>query len=409
MSCRLGSIHIDKSTGENLTKSPLPTITTPYPETYNILSKDVQTLLRKKKYNFSPDTMIEVNKRIENQENAKKLEETKNVAKKMLEEESTIVPDVSVINVAPGIEDVDGEPKKEDDISLLSLPRSVPTELPAIDPSASISTLASASATATVTASASASTSIATVTATTTATATASVSYDAMTTTTIISPTSGGDTDRVKGTSINDNTVTHTLPPSLPTTSTFIENNNLSTPLPSRTRRLIDFSNKVYVAPLTTVGNLPFRRIMKRYGADITCGEMATAFNLLEGKAGEWALLKRHPEEDIFGVQIAAGHGDMLTKVAEIIENECKVDFVDLNMGCPIDVICDRGAGAKLMLREKKLKQGLIGMSRVLSCPFTVKMRTGWNESHPFAHKLIPKIQSWGIDGLSAIMVSRSL
>ena len=148
---------------------------------------------------------------------------------------------------------------------------------------------------------------------------------------------------------------------------------------------------------------------MKRYGADITCGEMATAFNLLEGKAGEWALLKRHPEEDIFGVQIAAGHGDMLTKVAEIIENECKVDFVDLNMGCPIDVICDRGAGAKLMLREKKLKQGLIGMSRVLSCPFTVKMRTGWNESHPFAHKLIPKIQSWGIDGLSAIMVSRSL
>ena len=153
-------------------------------------------------------------------------------------------------------------------------------------------------------------------------------------------------------------------------------------------RKLIDFSNKVYVAPLTTVGNLPFRRIMKGFGADITCGEMAVGTCLLEGKSSEWALLKRHACEDIFGVQVAAGYADQATRVAELIEGHCEVDFVDMNLGCPLDLICDKGAGATLMMRDNKLKGILGGLSTTLSCPFTIKIRTGWDEGKPFAHKV---------------------
>lgn len=181
--------------------------------------------------------------------------------------------------------------------------------------------------------------------------------------------------------------------------------------LPPKERKLIDFRNKVYVAPLTTVGNLPFRRVMKRYGADITCGEMALADQLLSGKPSEWALLKRHPCEDVFGVQIAAGHADQWTRVAEILTNEesMEIDFVDMNLGCPIDLVCEKGAGAKLMLREKKLRGSLEGMLGVLNCPVTIKMRMGWSDAQPFAHELQPKIQGWGLDGISAFMVSDSM
>lgn len=188
-----------------------------------------------------------------------------------------------------------------------------------------------------------------------------------------------------------------------------VDTNTTTTPaLPAKERKLIDFHHKVYIAPLTTVGNLPFRRIMKQYGADITCGEMALAEQLLKGQASEWALLKRHPSEDCFGVQIAAGHADQFTRLAEVLANEesIEVDFLDMNLGCPLDLICNKGAGACLMLREKKLRASLEGMLKVLNCPITIKMRTGWNEKEPIAHHLQRNIQKWNIDGVGAFMVS---
>lgn len=176
-------------------------------------------------------------------------------------------------------------------------------------------------------------------------------------------------------------------------------------PFPDREVKLVDFSNKVYVAPLTTVGNLPFRRIMKWYGADITCSEMAMASNLLGGHNSEWALLRRHPSEDVFGAQVAGAFPDQLTRCAEVLEATVQLDFVDVNCGCPIDLVCNKGAGSALMNRPAKIEAIVKGMTSVLSCPLTVKMRTGWNDNKPVAQNIVRSIEALGTGRVAAVMI----
>ncbi|XP_077513575.1 dihydrouridine synthase 3 isoform X2 [Amblyomma americanum] len=154
----------------------------------------------------------------------------------------------------------------------------------------------------------------------------------------------------------------------------------------------VDFRGKLYLAPLTTVGNLPFRRVCKEFGADVTCGEMAMAANLLQGQPSEWALLKRHSSEDLFGVQLCGAHPDVMTRCAQLLKDRCSVDFVDINMGCPIDFVYKKGAGSGLMGRAKKLAEIVYGMVGALDVPVTVKMRAGMQEGRQIAHQVISQL-----------------
>ncbi|RZC44781.1 hypothetical protein C5167_037732 [Papaver somniferum] len=168
-----------------------------------------------------------------------------------------------------------------------------------------------------------------------------------------------------------------------------------------REKKLIDFSGKLYLAPLTTVGNLPFRRVCKNLGADITCGEMAMCTNLLQGQASEWALLRRHSSEDLFGVQICGSFPDTIARTVELIDRECTVDFIDINMGCPIDLVVNKGAGSCLLTKPVRMKGIIKAASATVDTPITMKVRTAYFEGKNRIDSLISDIGSWGATALT--------
>ncbi|CAM8899070.1 unnamed protein product [Rhodiola kirilowii] len=135
--------------------------------------------------------------------------------------------------------------------------------------------------------------------------------------------------------------------------------------------------------------------------ADVTCGEMAMCTNLLQGQASEWALLRRHPSETLFGVQICGAFPDTVARTVELIDRECEVDFIDINMGCPIDIVVNKGGGSALLTKPVRIKNVLQAATATVDKPITVKVRTGYFEGRNRIDSLIADIGSWGAQAVT--------
>ena len=183
---------------------------------------------------------------------------------------------------------------------------------------------------------------------------------------------------------------------------------------PSEKRRIYYGPETPILAPLTTQGNLPFRRLCVSLGAQVTWSEMAMGLPLIQGERQEWALMKAHESElqppiyrpkslvhdydnskDFkFGAQIAAHKPWLALKATEALTTFCpRLRAIDLNCGCPIELVVRQGAGSALLDAHSKLDKILRGMNAVSGeIPITVKIRTGTKDKQPSAEKLCRRL-----------------
>jgi tRNA-dihydrouridine synthase 3 len=131
---------------------------------------------------------------------------------------------------------------------------------------------------------------------------------------------------------------------------------------------------------------------------------MGLAQEFQTGNKSEWSLIRRHPSERKFGIQLCGNRPQTLVAATEAICKEVSdLDFIDVNLGCPIDLVVKKGAGSALLDHAGKLGRILKGMSYAAGdVPITIKMRTGIKTGVNTTHKLMPRaVKDWGVGALT--------
>ncbi len=158
------------------------------------------------------------------------------------------------------------------------------------------------------------------------------------------------------------------------------------------------FADTIAMAPMAQGGNLPYRRLCREFGADLTCSEMVIADKLVKG--GEGPLLRHHPSEETFGVQLCGMRPSVVAEAARIAVDR-GARFIDLNFGCPIDLVVRRGAGSALMKKPRKLAEVVAAVREAVEVPLSAKIRTGYTEERQNAVEVALAAQDAGADALA--------
>ena len=145
--------------------------------------------------------------------------------------------------------------------------------------------------------------------------------------------------------------------------------------------------NPFFLAPMAGVTDKPFRSFMREMGCGIITSELVSARALKDNNARTLQLADFSKGQKPFGIQIFGEDFNMIAEGAKKAES-MGADFIDLNLGCPVRKIVNKGAGSALLKDLKTLARLLRSLRSAVQIPLSLKTRTGWDEQSRNADQL---------------------
>jgi len=137
----------------------------------------------------------------------------------------------------------------------------------------------------------------------------------------------------------------------------------------------------LYLAPQAGVSESPFRRLCRRFGADVVVTEFVSAAGIVMDSPRSRDYLRFDDEERPIGVQIFGADPVMMADAAALVAEAYGPDYVDINFGCPVKKVVKRNGGSGC-LRDLDLVGRIIrAVDEATPLPTTVKIRSGFDEA----------------------------
>ena len=162
----------------------------------------------------------------------------------------------------------------------------------------------------------------------------------------------------------------------------------------------LKLKNRLIMAPMSGITNLPFRRIVKRLGAGLVSTEMVSAMGIDRRQEKTFRYLKSDPEERPLSVQIFGADPHVMAEAGRMIV-DAGADLVDINMGCPARKVVKTGSGGALLRSPDRVRDIVSAVRAVCPVPLTVKIRAGWSPDQPIACDIARIVEDCGADAIT--------
>jgi len=162
----------------------------------------------------------------------------------------------------------------------------------------------------------------------------------------------------------------------------------------------VTLDNNIVLAPMSGVTDMPFRRLVKRYGVGLVVSEMIASKAMVYAARKTMKMSSNCAEEQPMAVQLAGCEPDVVAEAARLNQDRGAA-LIDINMGCPVKKVVNSEAGSALMRDLVHAGKILLATVGAVSIPVTLKMRTGWDDDTRNAPELARVAEDCGIQSLA--------